>query len=111
MLSQALQARLDDLLAAWRYHDDLRKTRTSIARLASSRSRLDRVRNEIHRLRRGLHPEPGEVEDALASTYCESLGETVFLFAADVDWQVSAERFRCLCGQLVNAPRHSEAPS
>ncbi len=97
MLSPIIESRLGDLLAAWRFHHDVRKSRGSIRELASARQLLDQTRHDVYRVRRALNPEPGEAAEALATAYCEMLDETVFLFATDASWH-SPQSFTCLCG-------------
>ena len=110
MLASVLEARFDDLLIAWRYHDDLRRGWPSTSQLAESRMRLDRLRGETYRLRRGLYPEPHEVEDALATAYCDSLDETVFLYAPDARGDDQRRRFACPCGQTITAYDTTDHP-
>lgn len=100
MLSPIYESRLTDLLAAWRFHHDVRRSRGSIRDLAAARQLLDETRQDAYRARRALNPEPIEAAEALATAYCEVIDETVFLFAADATWE-SPQRFHCLCGEAV----------
>ncbi len=102
VLRKLFDASYDELVAAWVRHLDLRKRRTSIAELAMSRVALDRLRDSTNALRRAYAPEPTEVQDALVTTFCERLGETIFLFTADADWSMGGPRFRCACGDPID---------
>ena len=108
MLSPVFESRLDDLLAAWRHHNDLRRQRAPIAELAQARANLDRSRDAAYAIRRAFNPEPREVDEALATAYCATLDETVFLFATAASWDGSNPTLRCVCGQQVEASRSSE---
>ena len=101
MLSPIYESRLADLLAAWRFHHDVRKAHGTIRELASARQLLDETRQDAYRVRRALNPEPGEAAEALATTYCEVIDETVFLFATDASWD-SPQSFTCLCGDRLD---------
>ena len=100
MLSPIYESRLSDLLAAWRFHYDVRRSAGSIRELASARQLLDETRQDAYRARRALNPEPSEAAEALATAYCELIDETVFLFATDATWQ-TPQSFVCLCGQSL----------
>ena len=102
MLSPIYESRLADLLAAWRFHHDVRKSRGSLRELASARQLLDATRQDAYRARRALNPEPIEAKEALATAYCEIIDETVFLFATDASWE-SPVSFTCLCGRPVSS--------
>jgi hypothetical protein len=107
MLSPIYETRLADLLAAWRFHQDVRRAKGSIPELATARQLLDETRHDAYRARRALNPEPSEATEALATAYCEVIDETVFLFATDASWE-SPVSFTCLCGRTVS---HTEGPS
>lgn len=100
MLSPIYEERLSDLLTAWRVHHDVRRSRPSIPALAESRRRLDVSRDKAYRARRALSPGPDEAAEAMTTTNCETLDETVFLYAYDA---LSDGRYRCLCGAVVPA--------
>ena len=102
VLHKLFDASYDELVTAWVRHLDLRKRRTPIAELAESRMALDRLRDATNALRRAHAPEPIEVQDALVTTFCDRLGQTVFLFSADADWSKGAPRFRCACGDPID---------
>ena len=107
MLRGLFADRFDDLLAAWREHDRLRREAdTPLLTLANSRQRLDDLRQTANALRRSYAPEPGELESVLVTAFCSTFEETVFLYQNDADWSQGAARFRCVCGQLVAAPSH-----
>lgn len=103
MLSPIFESRLDDLLDAWRVHYDVRRTGAGLPELAAARHRLDQRRQMAYRARRALNPEPIEAEEALATSYCERVDETVFLFATDATWQDPLS-FSCICGDTVVPP-------
>lgn len=104
MLSPMFEARLQDLLAAWRHHNRLRAGGARIPELARARYALDQTRHEVYRVRRALNPEPAEAAEAVATAYCETLDETVFLFASDA-WATETA-FACLCGGSIAAEVH-----
>ena len=100
MLSPIYESRLDDLLAAWRLHQDVRASNGTIRDLAQARQLLDETRHDAYRARRALNPEPSEAAEALATAYCDVIDETVFLFATDARWE-SPRNFMCLCGDAL----------
>ena len=104
MLSPIFESRLDDLLAAWRHHNDLRTQGAAIPDLAAARAALDRSRDAAYRVRRALNPEPAEAEEALATAHCSWIDDTVFLFAADARWDGSTPQLKCVCGERVTPP-------
>ena len=96
------ESRLDDLLAAWRHHNDLRRRRAPISDLAAAREVLDRSRDAAYRVRRALNPEPAEAQEALATLRCNWIDDTVFLYGADARWDDPAPRLLCICGERVD---------
>lgn len=106
MLSPIYESRLTDLLTAWRFHNDVRRAQGSIQDLASARQLLDETRHGAYRARRALNPEPAEAAEALATTYCEVIDETVFLFATDTAWD-TPRAFTCLCGGRIGIDHSS----
>ena len=99
MLSPIYESRLDDLLAAWRYHYDQRKCQASLPELANARRLLDAARDAAWRTRRALNPTEAELAESVASTYCEAIDATVHLFTADRCGATHA--YICLCGQAA----------
>jgi len=107
MLRGVFLDRFDDLLAAWRDHARLRAAEgVTVRDLASSRHRLDQLRQETNRIRRSFAPEPKELESVLLTTFCSTFDETIFLFQSDADWSGDRPRFRCVCGAIVGAAAH-----
>lgn len=104
MLSPIFESRLDDLLAAWRHHNDLRTQGAAIPDLAAARAALDRRRDAAYRARRALNPEPAEAREALATAHCSLIDDTVFLFAVDARWDGPTPQLRCICGERVTMP-------
>ncbi|MFQ5554396.1 MAG: hypothetical protein ACE5GC_03355 [Acidimicrobiia bacterium] len=102
MLRDRFEARYSELVTAWMRHHDLRRRGAALPVLAESRLTLDRLRDVTNALRRAHAPEPGEMEDALVTTYCDRLGETVFLFSADAEWHATGPRFLCVCGNPID---------
>lgn len=102
MLRGLFLDKFDNLLAAWRHHDGLRKSSSPLEQLAESRLRLDRLREEVNRLRRSFAPDPKEFESVLLTTFCDSYEETVFLYQNDAEWVEDRPRFRCRCGLVVD---------
>lgn len=96
--------RYDELVSAWNYHRDLRRRKAPLIELAASRRRLDRLRNDTNKVRRAHAPEPSELESSLLTTYCDRLGEMVFLFMADADWRGEQPQFTCVCGDPLDGP-------
>jgi hypothetical protein len=95
------EAAFDDLLMAWRHHDDLKaRPRTAVTRLAASRRSLDEARHRMRRLREALYPTAEEHEDVLVTALCTTLDEVVHL-----SWQhVHPHRpgaAVCVCGELI----------
>ena len=95
------EAAFDDLLVAWRHHDDLQRTpKVEVTRLARSRSELDDARNRMRRLREGLYPTDEENEDVLVTALCSALDEVVHL-----NWRhVHPHRpgvAVCICGEFI----------
>lgn len=101
MLSPIFEFRLDELLNAWRVHNDVRTRGGDLRELAMARQRLDEHRQLAYRTRRALNPEPSEASEALATSYCERIDETVFLFATDAAWEDQVT-FSCICGDSVS---------
>jgi hypothetical protein len=103
MLRGLFLDRFDDLLAAWRNHQRLRATDTvTVKQLADSRLRLDRLRDQANQIRRSYAPEARELESVLLAAFCATFDETVFLFQRDAEWSDGHQRFRCVCGSLVD---------
>ena len=102
MLRERFEAQYTQLVIVWMRHQDLRREGAAIPLLAESRVNLDRLRDATNALRRAHAPEPTEAEDALVTTYCDRLGETVFLFAADAEWHPAGPRFLCVCGDPID---------
>ena len=95
------EAAFDDLLVAWRHHDDLRRRpKTAVTRLAASRRELDDARSRMRRLREALYPTDEEHEDVLVTALCSGLDEVVHL-----NWR-HAHPHRpgvvvCICGEFI----------
>ena len=106
MLRDRFLDRFDDLLAAWRRHDEIKRRGAIVSELAGSRMFLDDLRREVNDIRRSFAPEPAELESVLLTTYCPSYQETVFLYTTDADWVVGEPRFACACGQLIDGATH-----
>ncbi len=100
MLHPRFEALYADLVAAWRRHHDLRRERAPLPELAESRRRLDRLRDDIWRLRLALSPEPREIREMAFSAWCSTLGETVWIRWSDTE----GDRYRCVCGETVARP-------
>ncbi len=98
MLHPVLEDAIESLLASWRHYENASRRRSEYAALNAARRQLDAHRVKVHRLRRGLHPEPREMESVSLSTHCPSLGVPVFLQADVSDADGS---FLCPCGALV----------
>lgn len=95
---------LDDLLTAWRHHDDVRGAeRASIEQVGAARTVLDQARDRMHRLRSALYPNADERSVVVLTALCPALDEVVFL-----SWNHRDARrpgnLRCPCGELVPAP-------
>ena len=95
------EAAFDDLLVAWRHHDDLKRTpKIAVTRLAASRSALEDARSRMRRLREALYPTTDEHEDVLVTALCSVLDEVVHL-----NWrQVHPHRpgvAVCICGEHI----------
>jgi len=106
MLSPIFESRFDDLLAAWRHHNDLRRQRAPISDLAAAREVLDQSRDAAYRVRRALNPEPAEAQEALATLRCSWIDDTVFLYAGDARWDGPSPRLLCICGERVGLPTY-----
>ena len=100
MLHPALDDAFDDLLLAWRHHEERRSSGAAIAALAASREALDHARSRVAGLRRALNPEEHEAGEAAMAATCPSLGSTVVLYSAD---RIGDDAFRCVCGEVMPA--------
>lgn len=95
------ESAFDDLLACWRRHDDLgRHVKTSVTRLARSRSDLDLARDRMQRLRVVMYPTPDELTETLLTTLCPTLDQVVHLGWRHRD-PANPGHLACLCGQLL----------
>lgn len=101
MLHPVLEDAIDSLLATWRHYEEIARRRSDYAARNAARRQLDAHRTRVHRLRRGLHPEPRELESVSLSTHCPSLGVPVFLHTSDVSEEDGS--FLCPCGAPVRA--------
>ncbi len=93
MLHPMIEEALDDLLVAWQFHDQRRALRAEVPELARSRALLDEARARMSRLRRALHPEEHEAQEAAAAAHCPTLDSMVILYPRDGN--------RCVCGHTV----------
>ena len=100
MLHPVVDEAIDSLLVVWRHYDDVLRRRSDHTARAAARARLDTERMRVHRLRRGLHPEPRELEDVALSTACPSLAAPVFIHHGDL---TPDGGFVCPCGSEVAA--------
>lgn len=98
MLHPVVDDAIDGLLTVWRHYDDVIRTRADHASRAAARVGLDVERLRVHRLRRGLHPEPREMEEVALSTTCPSLEAPVFIYHGDLQPDGG---FVCPCGAVV----------
>lgn len=103
MLHPILDGALDDLLSAWRCHEELRANfRTSLSQLAASRRRLDDARQRVHFLRSELYPNDTERESVAMLMVCATLEHVVHVPARELHVQPDgAAQFRCPCGDTV----------
>jgi len=102
MLHPDLDAAFDDLLVAWRHHDERRASGAPVPRLFETRRGLDEARDRVRRLRRGLYPEEGEIGEAAFAVTCPSLDATVVVYAQEVHG--GQNQYRCVCGADVAHP-------
>ncbi len=100
MLHPRLEAAFGELVAAWRHHERLRARRAPLRDLAESRARLDRLRQEVWRLRIALSPDPSSARDMAFPVRCPELDATVWIRWPDVE----GDRYRCVCGQVASRP-------
>ena len=101
MLHPMLEDAIETQLTVWRHYDDVVRTGAGYRSRARARTQLDAERLRVHRLRRGLNPEPREMEGVALSTTCPALGATVFIHYADVQ---DDGGFLCPCGSAVEGP-------
>ena len=102
MLHPALEQVIDDLLSAWRSHDDIRRSRrTTYAELANSHVALQRARSRAHRLRIALHPYGNDVELIATAVLCDRLDEIVHVSYEQLELGDGWRAFECICGQRV----------
>jgi hypothetical protein len=99
MLHPLLEDAFDDLLVAWRHHQERRATAMDTASLAVSRAALDEVRDRVRRLRTALHPEHHEVEEAAFAVTCPSLDTAVVVYPRDVTLDAGVATYTCVCGR------------
>jgi hypothetical protein len=102
MLRDVFEARYRELVAAWIQHHQARRRGVPLEQLAASRLHLDRMRDLANTARRAFAPDGRELESVLQTTFCDRLGETVFLFAADAVWADGGPRFTCVCGDPLD---------
>ena len=98
MLHPVLEDAIGSLLTSWRHYDDLSRRRADYARRMSARRELDRLRMQVHRLRRGLHPEVRELEEVSMTSHCPSLAAPVFIRQGDL---LGSGSYACPCGAVV----------
>lgn len=101
MLHPVLEDAISSLLTTWRHYDDLTRRKADYARRSEARRRLDLERMKVYRLRRGLHPEPRELEEVAFGAHCPTLGVPTFLRSSDI-LDVDGS-FLCPCGAVVQA--------
>lgn len=95
---------LDDLLIAWRHHDDVRSNeRATIEQRGSARTALDGARERMHRLRAALYPNPDERSAVVVTALCPALDEVVYLSWSHRDARRPGN-LQCPCGELVPLP-------
>ena len=102
MLKDDFETHYRELVAAWSDHQAIRRTGAPLEELWASRLRLERQRDRTNAVRRSFAPDRREIESVLHTTYCDRLGETVFLFAADARWGPGGPRFWCACGDPLD---------
>ncbi len=102
VLRDVFETHYRQLVDAWTHHEEVRRRGVPLHELAASRFRLERLRDLTNSVRRAFAPDGREVESVLRATYCDRLGETVFLFAADARWSSAGPDFVCACGDPVD---------
>ena len=102
MLKDVFETHYQQLVRAWSLHHEARRRGAPVDELAASRIRLDRLRDRTNAVRRAFAPDRREVESILHTTFCERLGQMVFLFAADAQWSHTGPHFICACGDPVD---------
>lgn len=103
MLHVAVESAFDDLLTAWRAHSDRqRASKVDVVELAASRTRLDKARATMHKLRIAIYPEHIEMESVLKTLWCESLDVVVHLRESNRHLDRPGNLV-CPCGQLIPA--------
>lgn len=99
MLHPVVEDAVESLLMAWRHFDDLSRRNTPHRVRMEARYQLDRLRSRTNRLRRGLHPEPRELDEVALTATCDSLTAPVFIMHRD--FLPDGSTYECACGSLV----------
>lgn len=101
MLHRLFVEAFDDLLEAWRAHDDLRKAPAPLSALGESLDRLERARRTVGRYRRAFAPGPRDVEAAALVVHCSRFDEPVVLDRRDARHLASVTSWKCVCGDAI----------
>jgi len=100
MLHRLFVEAFDDLLEAWRAHDDLRNARAPLPALGESHDRLERARRTVDRYRRAFAPGPRDVEAAAFVVHCSRVDEPVLLYRRDANHYL-VPSWQCICGDAI----------
>lgn len=101
MLHRLFVEAFDDLLVAWRAHDDLRKAQAPLSALGESHDRLEQARRTVDRYRRAFAPGPRDVEAAALVVHCSRVDEPVLLYRRDAKHFSSVPSWQCVCGDAI----------
>lgn len=101
MLHRLFVEAFDDLLEAWRAHDDLRTAQAPLSALGESHDRLERARRTVDRYRRAFAPGPRDVEAAALVVHCSRVDEPVLLYRRDANHFPSVTSWQCVCGAAI----------
>ena len=102
VLKQIFETHYRQLVVAWTEHQEVKRRGAPLEELWASRLRLERQRDRTNAVRRAFAPDRREIESVLHTTYCDRLGDTVFLFTADAQWGPGGPHFLCACGDAVD---------